>query len=69
MPITTGSFPKGLGGSTGGDDGGKPKIGKSASDEMAGAGKSGSDCTKDFMRGMEEGYSPRRAMAAGIVKC
>lgn len=73
MTITTGSFPKGLGGGKMMDHAeSEPpteRKGK-ATDEMAGKkGGSGGDCTKDFMRAQEEGYSPRKAMAAGIIKC
>lgn len=64
MVMTTGSYPAALSGS-------ETKADK-AEDETPSdrAPKNGGgSCDKEFMRGMEEGYRPRIAMAAGIVKC
>lgn len=65
MVMTTGSYPAALSG------GGETKMDKAAdatpSERVPKAG--GSSYDKEFLAGQEKGYSPRKAMAAGIVKC
>ncbi len=67
MPITTGSYPAALGGAS--RESPKDVAEDATPSDRAPAKATSGSYDKEFMRGMEEGYQPRRAMAAGIVKC
>jgi hypothetical protein len=65
MVMTTGSYPAALsGGSESPED---KRADETPSERAPKAG--GSSYDKEFLAAQEKGYSPRKAMAAGIVKC
>lgn len=67
MVMTTGSYPAALEGDNGLD--GPKRSGGSSPTSSTKTEGSGSSYDKEFLAGQEKGYSPRKAMAAGIVKC
>lgn len=73
MTITTGSYPAALGGesSSPGDPGDSAMSMDTGRSPTSSPKKSrdSSSYDREFLAGQEKGYSPRKGMAAGIVKC
>lgn len=65
MVMTTGSYPAALSG------GGETKTDKAEDETPSDRAPKGESSSYDaeYMAAMEKGYNPRKAMAAGLVKC
>ncbi len=72
MVMTTGSYPAALSGG-GASSHMMNETAADKADDATPAGRppksGGSSYDAEYMAGMEKGYNPRKAMAAGIVKC
>lgn len=68
MTITTGSYPAALEGGSPAPEKPSRSSGKSPTSSTKPDSEGGS-YDAEYMAAMEQGYNPRKAMAAGIVKC